>query len=378
MIPAPFQYVAAASAEEAVALLQPARRRGQAAGRRALAAADDEGPAGRAVGARRRRRGSPNWPTSGWRAPDLAVGATTRHQAVATSPLVQEQVPLLARSAGLVGDPQIRHRGTIGGSLAHADPAADLPMALSALDGRVVVQGPAGRREIAADDFFQGYFETALEPEEMIVEVRAPGPARPAVGVREVHPAGQRLGHRRRRRRRRPGRLANMGPTPVRARSTEQALASGACGRGRGRARGRGGRAGCGHARGPAVPAASRPGPHPPRADLRGSAGLVACPHPAARVDRRVRTDGRGSGRIRRLWTDGRGSGSSPSGVDGRTRLRTESVLCGRTRLRSSAARRPVRPGRRPSARRPAHRRAAAPPASPPSPGRTRPCPCAG
>ncbi|HST67308.1 MAG TPA: FAD binding domain-containing protein, partial [Mycobacteriales bacterium] len=103
--------------------------------------------------------------------PFLTVGATTRHQTLATSPLVREQVPLLAWSAGLVGDPQIRHRGTIGGSLAHADPAADLPMALSASDGVVVAQGPAGRRSLGVDEFFTGYFETALAPEEMIVEV---------------------------------------------------------------------------------------------------------------------------------------------------------------------------------------------------------------
>jgi carbon-monoxide dehydrogenase medium subunit len=159
---------------------------------------------------------------------DLAVGATTRHHTVATSELVREQLPLLAWSAGQVGDPQIRHRGTIGGSLAHADPAADLPMALSAVDGRVVVVGPGGRREIGVDDFFRGYFETALAPDEMLVEVRLPlRPGQPwgyqkfirrandwaIVGVASV---GGRVS------------LANMGPQPVRAVATERALASGA------------------------------------------------------------------------------------------------------------------------------------------------------
>jgi carbon-monoxide dehydrogenase medium subunit len=158
----------------------------------------------------------------------LAIGAATAHQSVASSAVVRDQVPLLARSAGLVGDPQVRHRGTIGGSLAHADPAADLPMALSAVDGRVVVVGPSGRREIGADEFFLGYFETALAPDEMIVEVRMPvRPGRPwgyqkftrrandwaIVGVAAVD-----------------GRvaLANMGPAPVRALSTERAVAAGA------------------------------------------------------------------------------------------------------------------------------------------------------
>jgi carbon-monoxide dehydrogenase medium subunit len=227
VIPSPFEYVAAGSADEAVALLQ---QHGDDA--KLLAGGHSLLPmmkvrlaapsvlvdvGGIAELSYIRIDGS-----------DLAVGATTRHQTVATSPLVREQVPLLGWSAGLVGDPQIRHRGTIAGSLAHADPAADLPMALSAVDGRVVVQGPSGRREIGVDDFFQGYFETALEPDEMIVEVRMPlRPGRPwgyekftrrandwaIVGVAAV---GGRVA------------LANMGPRPVRAVSTEQALASGA------------------------------------------------------------------------------------------------------------------------------------------------------
>ncbi|MCW2522479.1 MAG: molybdopterin dehydrogenase FAD-binding protein [Frankiales bacterium] len=158
---------------------------------------------------------------------DVAVGATTRHAAVATSAVLREQVPLLAHAAGLVGDPQVRHRGTIGGSLAHADPAADLPVALSALGGRVVVQGPAGRREIGADDFFQGYFTTALAEDELIVEVRLA--RRPGQGwgyekfTRRANDwaivAAATVGGR--------VSLANMGSQPVRALSTEQALASG-------------------------------------------------------------------------------------------------------------------------------------------------------
>jgi len=159
---------------------------------------------------------------------ELVIGATTRHADLATSALVREQAPLLAHAAGLVGDPQIRHRGTIGGSLAHADPAADLPMALVALGGSVELTGPGGTRTVTADDFFTGYFETALAPDELLTAVRVPGrPGEPwgyqkfvrrandwaIVGVAAVD-----------------GRiaLANMGPVPLRATAAEQALAGGA------------------------------------------------------------------------------------------------------------------------------------------------------
>ena len=87
---------------------------------------------------------------------DLVIGATTRHADLVASEVVRAGAPLLAHAASLVGDPQIRHRGTIGGSLAHADPAADLPMALVALGGSVELTGPGGTRRLAADDFFAG------------------------------------------------------------------------------------------------------------------------------------------------------------------------------------------------------------------------------
>jgi aerobic carbon-monoxide dehydrogenase medium subunit len=159
---------------------------------------------------------------------DLVIGATTRHADVAGSELVRAQAPLLAWSAAQVGDPQIRHRGTIGGSLAHADPAADLPMALTALGGSVEVMGPGGHRTVTADDFFVGYFETAMEPDEMLTAVRVPRrPGEPwgyqkftrrsndwaIVGVASV---GGRVA------------LANMGATPLRALAVEEALAAGA------------------------------------------------------------------------------------------------------------------------------------------------------
>ena len=102
--------------------------------------------------------------------------------------------------AGQIGDPQVRHRGTIGGSIAHGDPASDLPAALLALRGTLVVRGPGGEREVAADDFFTGFLETALAPDEVLTEIRVPGRARRRLGVPEVQPPRPGLGHRRRRR----------------------------------------------------------------------------------------------------------------------------------------------------------------------------------
>jgi carbon-monoxide dehydrogenase medium subunit len=104
----------------------------------------------------------------------IAIGALTRHHDVATAPLLQEHNPLVSHVARLIGDPQVRHRGTIGGSLAHGDPAADLPAVLLALDGEVDIAGPAGVRTVAAADFFLGVFETAVGPHEIVTEVRVP------------------------------------------------------------------------------------------------------------------------------------------------------------------------------------------------------------
>ena len=104
----------------------------------------------------------------------IAVGALTRHYDVQTSELLQREVPLLAHAAGMVGDPQVRHRGTIGGSLAHADPASDLPAVVLALGGTLVARSGRGEREILATEFFQGFLESALEPDEVLTEVRVP------------------------------------------------------------------------------------------------------------------------------------------------------------------------------------------------------------
>ncbi len=104
----------------------------------------------------------------------LAIGALTRHMDVETSDLVRSEVPLLAAATSHVGDPQVRHRGTIGGSVAHGDSASDIPSVLIATGATLVAQGPSGSREIAVDDFFEGFLETALAADEMLTEIRVP------------------------------------------------------------------------------------------------------------------------------------------------------------------------------------------------------------
>jgi carbon-monoxide dehydrogenase medium subunit len=164
----------------------------------------------------------------------VAIGALTRHHDVATSELLRTDVPLLAHAAEAVGDPQIRHRGTIGGSVAHADAAADLPAALLALDATFVVRGESGTRSVPAAEFFKGIFETALEPGELLTEIQVPKPAVPAawsfqkfnkraidfamVGVAVQGTGGPSAAVA----------LINMGSTPLRAAAVESALAGGA------------------------------------------------------------------------------------------------------------------------------------------------------
>lgn len=104
----------------------------------------------------------------------LAIGANTTHVDIASSPLVAEHANVLSQAAASIGDVQVRNVGTIGGSLAHADPAADYPAAVLASEAVIVVQGPRGKREVRAEDFFVGMFTTALEEQEIIVEVRVP------------------------------------------------------------------------------------------------------------------------------------------------------------------------------------------------------------
>jgi carbon-monoxide dehydrogenase medium subunit len=158
----------------------------------------------------------------------IAVGALTSHDELARSGLLASELPLLAHAAGQVGDPQVRHRGTIGGSLAHADSAADLPAVILALDATLVARGPSGSREIGAGEFFRGLFESALQPGELLTEIRIPKPqaagwsfqkfTKRAIDWAIVGVAVQ------------GGSVAlvNMGPTPVRASAVERAVAAGA------------------------------------------------------------------------------------------------------------------------------------------------------
>lgn len=106
----------------------------------------------------------------GW----LTIGAMARQRAVETSALVRERCPLLAEALPQIGHVQIRNRGTIGGSLAHADPAGELPAVVAALGGELVLEGPRGRRTLRAAEFFVGYLTTAARPDELLVEVRVP------------------------------------------------------------------------------------------------------------------------------------------------------------------------------------------------------------
>ena len=117
----------------------------------------------------------------------LAIGAMARQRALEQSPLVRTRMPILADALRFVGHPSIRARGTIGGSLAHADPAAELPAVVTALGGRMLARGPGGERSIPAGDFFRSYLTTGLAFDEILVSVRlAPLPARTAWAFLEV------------------------------------------------------------------------------------------------------------------------------------------------------------------------------------------------
>jgi carbon-monoxide dehydrogenase medium subunit len=104
----------------------------------------------------------------------IAIGALARHQDVAGAELLEKHCGIVSHTAARIGDPQVRHRGTIGGSLAHGDPASDLPAVMVALDAELVVRGKAGERVVSASEFFTGVFETAVGPGELLTEVRVP------------------------------------------------------------------------------------------------------------------------------------------------------------------------------------------------------------
>jgi aerobic carbon-monoxide dehydrogenase medium subunit len=164
----------------------------------------------------------------------LAIGALTRHRDVYNNELVQEHCGIVSHTAGLLGDPSVQHRGTLGGTLAHGDPAGDMPAVISALEGTLVIQGPNGERTVSASDFFQDYLFTDLEEQEVIREIQVPklGPNTgwsymkfsrrsqdwAIVGVAAVVEKSNgnidsaRIG------------LTSMGSTPIRASAVEEAL----------------------------------------------------------------------------------------------------------------------------------------------------------
>ena len=104
----------------------------------------------------------------------LAIGALTTHYQIESSELLKEKCPLLPQTAGVIGDVQVRNRGTIGGSLAHADPAADTPAAMLALGAELGIRGPEGDRWLKAENFFLGLMTTALRPAEILTEIKVP------------------------------------------------------------------------------------------------------------------------------------------------------------------------------------------------------------
>ena len=108
---------------------------------------------------------------------DLVIGALTVHADIAAADLVRKHLPGLADAAAVIGDVQVRNRGTVGGSVAHADPAADLPVILMALNASFTAQSAKGNRTIAVDDFFTDFFTTAMRPDEILTEIRVPIPA---------------------------------------------------------------------------------------------------------------------------------------------------------------------------------------------------------
>jgi aerobic carbon-monoxide dehydrogenase medium subunit len=168
---------------------------------------------------------------------DIVIGAMTTHYDVLHDPLVREHAGLIVDATTTVADPAVRHRGTFGGALSHADPAGDLPAVAVALEAQMVIAGPGGRRTVAATDFFVDYLQTAVGPDEVLVEVRVPKHTGWGHHYEKFHRVAQSwaivgvaavvrrdngsIGEAR-------VALTNMGATPVRAVAVEQALAGAA------------------------------------------------------------------------------------------------------------------------------------------------------
>jgi carbon-monoxide dehydrogenase medium subunit len=160
----------------------------------------------------------------------IAIGALTRHAALVRDPVLGARCAVVPQTVELIGDPQVRHRGTIGGSVAHADPASDLGAVVLALDAELVARGPDGERTIPSTEFFTGPFTSAITPQEILTEIRIPSVDRgvylkhqrsardwATVGVAAAEIGG-----------RIQVALASMGPTSLRASAVEEALAGGA------------------------------------------------------------------------------------------------------------------------------------------------------
>jgi carbon-monoxide dehydrogenase medium subunit len=229
MIPAPFDYVRAESVEEAVGLLGSREDPKLLAGGHSLLPAMKLRIARPATLIDIGRLGDLSYVRQ--EGDRVAIGALTRHHDVAGSDLLHDLCPIVSYAADQIGDPQVRHMGTIGGSVAHGDPAGDMPSVLLALDAEFVAAGPGGVRTVGAADFFTSLFETALAPDEVLTEIRLPSMPdgwsyvkfqRRAidwalVGVAAVQvDGGAHVG------------LTNMGLTPLRASGVEEALAGGA------------------------------------------------------------------------------------------------------------------------------------------------------
>lgn len=235
MIPAPFDYEVAESAEHALALLRDREDAKLIAGGHSLLPAMKLRLARPSVLVDIGRLAELSYVRDGGE--HIAIGALTRHHDVHANPLLQEHCPIVAFAAGTIGDPQVRHRGTIGGTLAHGDPASDMPAVMLALDAELVMRGLGGERTVPAADFFTGVFQTAIAFDEMLVEVRVPKRASAGWSYMKMHRRAQdwatvavaaivegtngsvgkaSIG------------LTNMGATPLRASAAEEALAGGA------------------------------------------------------------------------------------------------------------------------------------------------------
>ncbi len=163
----------------------------------------------------------------------ISIGALTRHMDIENSALLKQHVPLLAHAASHVGDAQVRHRGTIGGSLAHADPASDLPATTLALGATYIAVGPKGERAIAAKDFYKGFLESALKPDEILTEIRVPKITGAGWGFQKFNRRAQDwaivgVAAWRSKDGSSGVALVNMGSTPILAASVSAALAKGA------------------------------------------------------------------------------------------------------------------------------------------------------